>query len=241
MRKLYLFLAGASALAYAVAWAGSAMAEGSQSKAQFEGLYFGVGLGYTSASTDSSPDGPLAGLLGGFGVTAGGDHDEGGVRVNGELLYRHALSEMFYIGVGAEVFYSGAEPGGSCQGSVPGFVSISCATSDKWGGDVSAHLGADVLGALAYVRGGYGLADYENTVTLGAFGGSLTIKEDGCNPYWVVGGGLEIPLTDSVNLALEGDWKQYDNRGYDLGGLLPDVVSFEDEEWSAGVKLRAQF
>lgn len=239
MRNILLGTVGATALAYAVAWGGAAVAGGysagampGPSSAPFEGFTIGLGVGYSQNDSEARPTGLIA------GIPAGGDYDEAGARFAAELRYMHAVSESFYIGVGLEAYYDASEPSAACNGSIP--VGITCSSSDAFGGDLVAYLGADIGGALLYGKGGATLANYEDKATI-AIGPGIDLSEDGWNEGYVAGLGVETHITDSMTLALEGDYRWMADRDFELLGLTGPLVTFEQERWNVGVKLRSGF
>ncbi len=234
MRDLFIAVTAASVAAYAVAFALPAFSEDS-----YGGTFVEVGAGAAQTDTTGKPVGPAAAFLSAVGVSGGGDIDELGAQLSVGVLHREQIDKRFYVGAGLDLTWTDSEGSTNCQTGAPAGWGATCDRSDMWSGSLTAQAGVDV-GALLYIKGGVALGVWEDSATITAPGGSLTIHDDGPLFGWVIGGGALVPLTEQTLLGAEVTYTDYETRSGSLLGAL-DVTETDTDVLAGQVKLQVKF
>jgi outer membrane immunogenic protein len=167
----------------------------------WSGFYAGANLGYGWAEAEvfGVSFGDFDGVLG--GVQVGYNHDFGGfvLGVEGDIQ----LSDVKYT----EDFGGGASAG---------------AQLDSFG-TIRARAGYAVGNFLPYVTGGVAIGN----ASLSAAAGGMSVTIDETYVGFVVGGGLEVAVTDNVSLKGEYLYTDFGTADFDTGtdiGLTSHVV-----------------
>ncbi len=211
-----------SAMAGAVAFASSAMADGGYRGSikdapyvapfSWTGFYVGVNAGYAWSEADRSlalnPLYPLGGVnpIGELQARAGGSLKASGFTGGGQAGYNYQ-SGALVMGVEADFNYLDLSKSvGGPMGPSANFPignNLFQSYSIDWMATVRARLGYAMGTTLLYVTGGLAIADVSAGETLQFTGGTATGGFSDTKTGWTIGGGLEYALNRSWTLKAE--------------------------------------
>lgn len=190
----------------------------------------------TSASAQSKSDwaGFYAGLHGGYGWgDLSADEADGFVKLKGGVGGGHIgylwQFQSFVLGVEGDISYSAI---GEKLHEVDGPETYDFEAKNNWLASLRARAGVDVGPALLYATGGLAWTDWSITETsrMAGFDDVKGFKTGGKDLGFVVGGGVEFKLTQSIVARVEG--LHYRFSGMD--------VAFEDDGELETVKLKEE-
>ncbi|OWU69955.1 outer membrane protein [Phaeobacter sp. 22II1-1F12B] len=211
MRNLLLFTAVAS-LSFGVAHAKS-----------FNGPYAGLTAGYNSGQIEGSLDlTPLA--LGTGSAEEDTDGFEGGLYAG----YRHNFENNFVLGIEAGALLSNSD--GSFTNVV--FAGDELEIEKKNELYLSVKPGYSFKdNMLAYLIGGYQVAKFDSTYTVGANTASGDDTFDGFH----LGFGGEYAANDRVSLRLEYKHQWYGDQSYTTAGVGTETYEGDENTFRVGV------
>jgi outer membrane immunogenic protein len=150
------------------------------------GLYAGVLGGYSAADLGLSAEGEgvsLADSALSLGVVVG---------------FQVRLDQHTIVGLEADGLFM--DVSGSLSGETPEGVSVTVRSSNKYLASVRGRVGLPIGPALLYGTGGVAFTDAKASATEG----DLVIRDHHFSTGWVAGGGLELGVTNTVGVRLEG-------------------------------------
>lgn len=202
----------------------AAPATGSQAFS-WTGAYVGAEIGY--AAGNSSWDVADLSYVNN-GQTAA---NKQGFVYAGEIGYNYQLATHILVGVEAEIY-------GSTKSGTSYLGGEGLTAHNKFGGNVSARLGATFNRLLAFGKVGYARANYKYHLT-DSYGdtadGSLT------RSGLLVGGGLEYALTPKWSFKAEYDHVSYPTRTVTLNGTYYSNVAANIHEYESTVKFGVNY
>ncbi len=203
-------------VALLMSFASGAQAGDRSDIAQWSGFYAGAHIGYSNAK--ASADFSLLGLP----LLSGGENLSGAV-YGGQLGY-NAQWNRFVLGIETDIMATSQKASSTraCVALACG-VAVTQTSEDSipWLGTLRLRAGLTLGRALIYGTGGIGYGAFKSTQTLTTTLASVTSTSQEQRPAWVVGGGIDMALTD--RWSLRGEYLRIEasenTTTYNVGGL----------------------